>query len=222
MSKIIQFWRGRLAGRVVVFALAGAILPGAALAPGPALAGSGQLAGVEMLTRAEWKASPALPGMIRQKPAFLTIHHTAVRQKPKLSLARKLKSLQRFSQRRERLASGKMKKAWADTPYHYYVGVRGGVGEGRDPRFAGDTNTNYNPLNHIQIVVEGNFQKDRPNPRQLKALENLLVALARKWRIPASRIFGHKHHASTLCPGTHLMSQIPALRRRVAARLGKR
>ena len=132
-----------------------------------------------------------------------------------------MKNLQRFSQKRERLASGKMKKAWADVPYHFLINGRGQIAQGRDINFSGDTNTNYNPRHHIQIVLEGNFMKEQPTKAQLSKLKNLVTSLAQKWKIPASKIKGHKNHASTLCPGTNLINKIPALRHQVATQLGK-
>ena len=39
--------------------------------------------------------------------------------------------------------------------------------------FVGDTNTNYNPAEFIQIVVEGNFEKEKPTPGQLNSLRDL-------------------------------------------------
>ncbi len=172
----------------------------------------------QILSRAQWEAKPPVKPMIAHKPAFITIHHSAVRQR-KGDLARKMRNLQRFSQRRERLASGKMKVAWADIPYHFVINAAGQIAEGRDIHFSGDTNTDYNPVNHIQIVLEGNFMKEQPTGAQLESLDQLLVMLARRWHIPASRIDGHKHYASTLCPGTNLFNKIPAIRQKVAAQL---
>ena len=173
----------------------------------------------QIISRAQWGAKAPVKAMVSHKPAFITIHHSAVKQRGG-DIKRKMKNLQRFSQKRERLASGKMKKAWADVPYHFLINGRGLIAQGRNINFSGDTNTNYNPRHHIQIVLEGNFMKEQPTKAQLSKLQGLVVSLARKWKIPASKIKGHKHHASTLCPGTHLMKQIPALRQRVAKLLG--
>ena len=184
------------------------------------IAGNPALAGPQVLSRAQWGAKPPSKPMTAQKPAYITIHHSAVTQR-KGDLARKMKNLQRFSQKRERLASGKMKVAWADVPYHFVINAAGQIAEGRNINFSGDTNTNYNPVHHIQVVLEGNFMKEQVTTAQLRKLEELLVSLARKWKIPASKIEGHKHYASTLCPGTNLFKEIPALRQRIAKRLGK-
>ena len=180
----------------------------------------GAMAAPDILTRAQWGAKAPSLKMIPQKPLHITIHHSGVGVS-KGDLKRKMRNLQSFSQRRERLASGKMKKAWADIPYHYLIAASGQIVQGRDINFSGDTNTNYNPVNHIQIVLDGNFMKIMPTKAQLKNLDELLAMLAARWKIPASKIDGHKHYAQTLCPGTHLMKQIPAIRQRVAGGLKK-
>ena len=181
---------------------------------------SAAFADPQIISRAQWGAKPASLKMKAHTPTFITVHHSAVPQR-KGDLKRKMRNLQNFSQKRERLASGKMKVAWADVPYHFVINAAGQIAEGRDIHYAGDTNTNYDPKNHVQIVLQGNFQREQPTKAQLQKLEDLLVMQARRWKIPASKIEGHKHHASTLCPGKNLFAQIPALRQRVAAKVGK-
>ncbi|MCF6199434.1 MAG: peptidoglycan recognition protein family protein [Hyphomicrobiaceae bacterium] len=178
------------------------------------------MAAPDILTRSQWGAKPPSQKMIPQKLARITIHHSGVRVH-KGNLKRKMRNLQSFSQRRERLASGKMKVAWADIPYHFYIAASGQIAQGRNLKYAGDTNTNYNPRHHIQIVLEGNFMKTSPTKAQLQNLEELLVMLTKRWEIPARKIEGHKHYAQTLCPGKKLYSQIPTIRQHVAQKLGK-
>src|SRR6185295_19353380 len=52
-----------------------------------------------LVTREQWKARPALPGMKPQTPAAIILHHTAVASNPKYPLEAKLRNLQSFSQR---------------------------------------------------------------------------------------------------------------------------
>lgn len=168
-----------------------------------------------VLPRAGWgAAAPAAP-MLRHAPDRITIHHTAGRQRPELSLEEKLGALQRFSQSESPLADGRVKKPWPDVPYHFYVDVHGRVAEARDTAYAGDTNTGYDPAGHLLIVLEGNFEEERPTKAQLRSLRRLVLHLAAERGIPASRIGKHNDYADTACPGDHLEAELPALRARV-------
>jgi hypothetical protein len=168
--------------------------------------------GITFLSRAEWAANdPVLP-MRPHKLTRLTIHHTGVPQLFDRTLAEKLRNLQKFSQGENPLADGRMKPAWADIPYHLYVDVHGTVGEARDLNYAGDSNTSYDPAGHLLVVVEGNFEKEAITPAQLKTLEKLVPALARRYGIPADSLGGHKDFAQTTCPGKDLYAELPHYR----------
>lgn len=199
--------QGRVAGLAMVFAvgLAGGSLPGVA-ADAP-----------EIVSRDAWKAKPANVKLMKpQTPREIIVHHTSVRQQPKISLERKMRGLQSFSQRKGKVGK-RTKPAWGDGPYHYYIGVSGRIAEGRDINYAGDTNTKYNTKDRVQIVVEGAFEKEKPNERQLQALDRLTIWLAAKYRIPHSMISGHNDHASTDCPGKNLKPYLETLRTKVSA-----
>jgi len=77
--------------------------------------------------------------------------------------------------------------------------------------FAGDTNTNYDPLGHIGVVLEGNFETEHPTPEQQATLRALLGTLRQEHGISALNIGSHDDHASTACPGKHLSEMLPAL-----------
>ena len=154
-----------------------------------------------VLSRAEWGARPPVSAMIPHTPVRLTIHHTATRANVGGTLSDKLRSLQRFSQSNAPLADGRLKVAWSDIPYHFYIDVHGAIGEGRAVPFVGDTNTNYDPGGHIGVALEGNFEDAPPAPQQIEALVRLLVHLAKRYNIAPAAIEGHRHYAQTLCPG---------------------
>jgi hypothetical protein len=123
-----------------------------------------------------------------------------------------MQALQQFSQREDKLASGKLKPAWPDVPYHFYIDCHGNIAEGRELQYVGDTNTEYNPAGHILVVLEGNFENGQPAPEQLASMQNLVSWLAYRWHVPASRIRGHQDYAETLCPGKNLESRLDDLR----------
>jgi hypothetical protein len=167
---------------------------------------------VPIVSRAEWGArDPVLP-MREHRIERITIHHTATRQNIERSLADKLRGLQAFSQRDDSLGDGRKKPAWADIPYHYYIAVDGTVGEARSWRYVGDSNTPYDPTGHLLIVVEGNFEDEQLTGGQMRALESLVTAFARRFNGPGERLGAHKDYASTRCPGRNLYAELPRLR----------
>jgi hypothetical protein len=150
----------------------------------------------QILARQAWGAKPAIEArMSPQTPLEIVIHHTGVRKKAKLSLEKKLRGLQDYS-----LGA----KRWGDVPYHFYIDADGRIGEGRDLRFAGDTNTRYDVRNRIQLVVEGDFEQETPGEAQLAALRDLVVWLRAKYAIAGAKVVGHGDLAQTDCPGKSL------------------
>ncbi|QED38432.1 DUF1343 domain-containing protein [Antarcticibacterium arcticum] len=167
---------------------------------------------MEILSREEWQAQPAKEGMKWHIPRYITIHHTGTNQNPNRSAAEKLQALQRFSYTEGVLGDGVTpKKPWPDVPYHYYITVDGIVVEGREIQYQGDSNTDYDLNGHALIVVEGNFNKEEVKDIQYEKLEQLVFALAKKYKITAEGITGHKDQAETTCPGENLDILIPQL-----------
>jgi len=175
------------------------------------------LAQPDLMSRNDWKAKPARADLLRrQVPREIIIHHTSVRQQPGVSLERKMRGLQSFSQRTGKVGS-RIKPAWGDVPYHFYIGVSGRIAEGLNVNFAGNTNTRYDTRNRLQIVLEGNFEIEKPNARQLASLHRLVVWLVKKHKIPVHKITAHNDHAATSCPGKYLRAHFKDLREIAAA-----
>ena len=166
----------------------------------------------QIISRSEWGAKrPVLKGT-KHKIRFITIHHTATLQKPNVSIETKMRNLQAFSQRDDRLDTGKFKPAWFDIPYHYYIAADGQIAEGREIEYAGDTNTEYDPTGHALIVVEGSFNREVPTAAQIASLKQIVAWLARKYKVPPASIKGHGDYAKTGCPGENLIKLLPELR----------
>jgi hypothetical protein len=187
----------------------------------PAAAAQPATAKPVIVSRAEWRAKDAGPGMVPQTVTGIILHHTGVRKNPKVSLENKMRGLQSFSQHPGQVSPGHMKPAWPDVPYHFYVDTAGRIAEGRDVRFAGDTNTNYKTAGFIQIAVEGEFETEAPGPEQLNAVGDLLTWLLRERGLSIANVSMHMDHAQTDCPGKNFKAAIPGLLSRVAGRLAQ-
>lgn len=166
----------------------------------------------KIMSRAEWHAAPMILHPVRHTVRFLTIHHTGVAQKPSMEFGLKLRNLQKWCQREDRTSFDHVKPAWPDIPYHYYIDWSGKIAEGRPSGYVGDTNTTYDPTGHLLIVVEGDFTKEKPSAAQLASMEALTVFLAKKYRIPRTRIGAHGDYARTDCPGPALLPEVRKLK----------
>ncbi len=166
----------------------------------------------EIVSRKDWNANkPAGKGK-KHEIKLITIHHTATPQRPSVPLSTKMRNLQAFSQREDKLDTGKVKPAWFDIPYHYYISADGQIAEGRELKYVGDTNTEYDPTGHALIVLEGSFDKEQPTPAQIDALKKMVAWLAGKYKVAAENIKGHSDYATTACPGENLKKLLSELR----------
>lgn len=164
-----------------------------------------------VLSRDGWQAKPPTVEMQSHKPSAILVHHTGAAQSIKATLAAKMRGLQRFSQAKEKLADGRMKPAWPDVPYHYYIAVDGKIAEGRNIKAIGDTNTAYDPSGFIQVVVEGNFETEKLNDAQTTSLKSLLKWLMQEHKINADAIQAHNEKTQTACPGKDLAEKLPGI-----------
>lgn len=181
-------------------------------------AGAQSLAEIErsIVPVAAWGGAPADPAAARKQTiTHITLHHQGEPFKAGTDPQQYLRNLQTWSRNT---------KHWSDIPYHYIIDLDGRIYEGRKIEFAGDTNTEYDPMGHALIEVVGNFEEVEPNQQQLDAVVNLMAMLAAKYKVPVERIASHRDHSSqTVCPGKNLYRYVQAgyFRDKVAARLAQ-
>lgn len=169
-----------------------------------------------VLRKSEWGGKPALAGGKEHSISRITIHHGGVATNKKRSLEDKLRGLQSWSQREDKLASGKTKPAWVDIPYHLYISFDGRIGEARPWNIAGDTNTEYNPTGHLLIMLEGNFEVEKVTPEQWESVKKLTLWASKTFKVSWDKVEGHDDHsAQTTCPGRDMKNLLPRLRSHV-------
>lgn len=194
--------------RLAVAALA--FCAGSAMAADAAM-----LAGIEkqIVPVTTWGGTPAAADKARPHTiSAITLHHQGETYHPGTDPEQYLRTLQRWSRE---------SKGWMDIPYHYVVDLHGKTFAARDIRYAGDTNTSYDPKGQALIEVVGNFEEVEPNQAQLDAVVDMLAFLIARYGLSIDSIRGHKDHAETLCPGKNMYRYLESgyFRHKVALRL---
>jgi N-acetylmuramoyl-L-alanine amidase len=153
---------------------------------------------LEVVSRETWgAAAPVLAEMVPHAIDRITLHHAGT-YSDHTSTAR-IRGWQ----------DGHMiGKGWPDLAYHLVIGVDGTAYEGRDPAYRGDTNTSYDTTGHLLVMLDGDFEVQRPTPAQWETLVAVLAWAAEHYGVSPDTISGHGDHAATLCPGRHLEDRI--------------
>lgn len=158
---------------------------------------------LDILSRESWNAKPAIKKrMKRHKIKEIVIHHIGFAKDSSKTIGEKLRRLQGHAQRN---------KPWGDIPYHFYIDLNGVVAEARDLKYAGDTNTGYNPRNKLHIVLEGNFDVESPGSKQRSSLQSLVRRMRDIYSLSTTKTYGHGDHAPTACPGKNLYTLVKIL-----------
>lgn len=194
-----------------------AVLGGAlaALASTPLLGRASPL-DVDIVPVEQWGGTLADAAKARlQQITHITLHHQGEAFPPGRDVIQYLRALQQWSRNT---------KNWIDIPYHFVVDLEGRIYEARKLAYAGDTNTEYDPIGHALIEVVGNFEEVEPNQKQLDALVALMAKLSATYQVAPENIRGHKDYsAQTVCPGRNLYAYLASgyLRDRVRAHLAQ-
>ncbi|MCW8848745.1 MAG: peptidoglycan recognition protein family protein [Melioribacteraceae bacterium] len=146
-----------------------------------------------VMKRADWNWVPIDSAYATQDIKYITVHHGGVEFLKGTDPIKSIQNLQSWS---------RSEKKWIDIPYHYMIDLDGIIYEGRPINIPGDTNTEYNPLNHALIEVMGNYEIQVLSEIQLNSLIELIKFLMIKYNVPLDKIKTHKDYSSmTVCPG---------------------
>ncbi len=163
------------------------------------------LATVEVLCRDAVGLAAATAGARVHRLRWLTLHHSALPLTDHRLAPARLRRHQRFH----------LDQGWSDIAYHFAVDLRGNVYELRDPNLAGDTFTAYDPVGHLGVVCEGDFDRQQPTDAMLEGAALLLAHAATSYGLAPDSLSGHREHTLTRCPGAHLTARLPELAERV-------
>lgn len=129
-----------------------------------------------------------------------------------------------------------LKNKWGDIGYNFIIGPSGAIYEGRlGGGKARGFHASWNNEHSIGIALVGNFDLHEPTREQLLSLIRLSLYLKQQYNIqesdyvksfrtcrdcdngvevtPKPWFLGHRHVGHTSCPGKHLETWIPAIKR---------
>jgi len=127
----------------------------------------------------------------------ITLHHTGSAEPlgPGEDASERVRALQAWSMHQQNI--------W-DMPFHFLVDLDGNVYEGRNPDFAGESSSYYDPRGHLQIGAIGNYNLQKPTLEQVQAIAELIAWAVITYNISTDEIYGHSDWANTAGPGLHL------------------
>ena len=133
-------------------------------------------------------------------PNRITVHHDAILWEGRHDYAGAVARLRRIQK-------SHLERGWNDIGYHFAIDGRGHVWQCRPLQYQGAHVKDQNTRN-LGIVVMGNFEEQKPTRNQLVALQDALQKFSLAYKIPCSKIKGHKDRAPNLCPGKNLYPKL--------------
>ncbi|WP_081684038.1 peptidoglycan recognition protein family protein [Granulicoccus phenolivorans] len=175
-----------------------------------------------IIPTAEWGAKPATTriDLSEYRPTYLVIHHMATPNNVATTKAAAYQ-IARDCQ------SWHLGNGWGDTGQHFSVSRGGYALEGRHGSLNALRGGKNFPIGiharggndrSIGIETQGTFTSELPPAAQWKTLVQLAAYICQQYRIPTSRIIGHRdvNGSSTACPGNTLYAALPRFRQEVA------
>lgn len=167
-----------------------------------------------VIPRTAWaKGGPITSRMDRMLPVRkITIHHTAIPAsglRSKGDVAGQIESIRQAHIHRKG-------EPFGDIGYHYIVDPMGNIWEGRSLSYQGAHVSKLNE-NNLGIVCLGNFEMERPNDAQVRALHAFTAVQMRRFNVPLREVRTHREMAKTACPGRNLQPAVNMARARGGA-----
>jgi len=129
------------------------------------------------------------------KSSLLVLHHDAVFRPNRYD------SLKRYISQ----ANYHISKGWPGLAYTYRIDNVGDIFYCNDEdTILWHSGTAKGNNNGIAICLDGNFEKQNPTEKQLKALDWLLRELMNRYNLTRNDVLGHRELKPTACPGKNL------------------
>jgi hypothetical protein len=98
--------------------------------------------------------------------------------------------------------------------YHYAIDKNGNIAKGRPVSLKPSTRSTLpgsrkraDFKGHFAVVALGDFNHEKLTRAGRLAYVQVMSEAQRAYRVPTTNIQPHKHHASTSCPGRHILSE---------------
>ena len=141
---------------------------------------------------------------------YLVVHHTAT---PAMATRQQIKAMH-------------LDRGFADIGYHKLIWPSGAIAQGRPDELMGAHAYGLNQ-GTLGVACVGDYEANKPDPKLIDALVEVLATLCKRYGLKADKIIGHRDAVkinpkadTTLCPGRYLYALMPEIRRRVKAQLG--
>lgn len=157
-----------------------------------------------IVSREEWGSKSQPIGEDRkQVPEWITIHHAGEVWHDKDDPVEFVRHMQVWGQKRPQLEKPPRDTYWPDLPYHFLIAPDGRIFEGRQTQYEPESNTKYSLKGNIGVEMMGDFNVQRPTPKEIQSCVKLTAWLCQQHHIPLDHVRTHKDAApnQTDCPG---------------------
>ena len=135
----------------------------------------------------------------KERRKYLMIHHSASPMKTTtLETIRRIHVVQ---------------NGWLDIGYTWMIDGKGNRLHGRSHVYQNAACPYYN-ASAWHICLFGNFEYEKPTPKQITGLE-MLIRDIYHYHVPGLPIIGHYEKKATACPGKNLITLLPEIREAV-------
>lgn len=168
---------------------------------------------------AAWGADPARTSLTTRyyRPTYIVVHHTTYPNTDDFSKAAAFARARQIQD--DHFANG-----WSDSGQQFTIGRGGHVMEGRHgslkalrggTSFIQGAQAAGHNAESIGIENDGLYTAALPTDPQWKALVTFVAYACQQYRVPVSKIVGHRQLSSTECPGDLFYANLATLREHV-------